>query len=232
MMIPDYGIGMNRRLDISTGNSRRVTRGGRTSILIKKAVLETVAYRSTALPLNGLPEIAFLGRSNVGKSSLINQLLGRKKLAYTSSTPGKTRALYFYRVNDAFYFVDLPGYGYARASKEEQRVWAVLIENYLEKRNPLCGAVHIVDCRHRPTADDLLMARWLRFHRLATITVASKSDKLSRGALARQLPEIKASLELSATEELLPFSARTGAGKEHLWSAILVLLKQHKRGGE
>ncbi len=199
-------------------------------MLIKKASLETVAYREKDLPLDGLPEIAFLGRSNVGKSSLINRLLGRKKLAYTSSTPGKTRALYFYRINDAFYFVDLPGYGYAKAGKEEQRAWAALIESYLENRKPLCGAVHIVDCRHRPTADDLLMSGWLRFHHLATVTVASKSDKLSRGALAKQLPEIKARLELGTADQLLSFSARTGEGKERLWSALLVLLKQAGRG--
>lgn len=199
-------------------------------MLIKTASLETVAYREKDLPLDGLPEIAFLGRSNVGKSSLINRLLGRKKLAYTSSTPGKTRALYFYRINDAFYFVDLPGYGYAKAGKEEQRAWAALIESYLENRKPLCGAVHIVDCRHRPTADDLLMSGWLRFHHLATVTVASKSDKLSRGALAKQLPEIKARLELGTADQLLSFSARTGEGKERLWSALLVLLKQAGRG--
>ncbi|NLA27458.1 MAG: YihA family ribosome biogenesis GTP-binding protein, partial [Firmicutes bacterium] len=179
-------------------------------MLIKKACLETVAYREKDLPPGVLPEIAFLGRSNVGKSSLINRLLGRKKLAYTSSTPGKTRALYFYLINDSFYFVDLPGYGYAKAGKEEQRAWAALIERYLEHRGPLCGSVHIVDCRHRPTADDLTMARWLRFHRLPTITVASKSDKLSRGALARQLPEIKTLLEMNAADQLLSFSARTG----------------------
>jgi len=200
------------------------------TMLIKTASLETVAYREKDLPLDGMPEIAFLGRSNVGKSSLINRLLGRKKLAYTSSTPGKTRALYFYRINDAFYFVDLPGYGYAKAGKEEQRAWAALIESYLENRKPLCGAVHIVDCRHRPTADDLLMSGWLRFHHLATVTVASKSDKLSRGALAKQLPEIKARLELGTADQLLSFSARTGEGKERLWSALLVLLKQAGRG--
>ena len=195
------------------------------TVVVKKAVLEKVVYKFTDLPGDGLPEIAFLGRSNVGKSSLINRLLGRKKLAYTSSTPGKTRALYFYRVNEAFHFVDLPGYGYARAGKKEQRAWAALIERYLEKGELLCGVVHLVDCRHLPTKDDLLMARWLRFHQLPTVTVASKADKLSRGALARRLPEIRAGLELEETEELLSFSARTGAGKERLWGALSTLLK-------
>lgn len=195
-------------------------------MLIRRAALETVAYSDAEMPRDGRPEIAFLGRSNVGKSSLINRLLGRKRLAYTSSTPGKTRALYFYRVNDAFYFVDLPGYGYARAGKEEQRVWAALIERYLDHRGPLRGAVHIVDCRHQPTADDLLMARWLRFHDLTTITVASKSDKLSRGALAGRLPQIGAGLELGPAEGPLSFSARTGAGREQLWSALGALLEQ------
>lgn len=199
-------------------------------MLIKKAALETVAYKEKDMPPDGLPEIAFLGRSNVGKSSLINRLLGRKKLAYTSSTPGKTRALYFYRINDAFYFVDLPGYGYARAGKKEQQVWAALIEQYLGEREQLCGAVQVVDCRHEPSEEDLLMARWLRFHRLAAITVASKADKLSRGALARQLPQIKTRLELGEAEELLPFSARSGAGRERLWSALSILLKQRQSG--
>lgn len=194
--------------------------------MIKKACLETVVYREEDLPPKGLPEIAFLGRSNVGKSSLINSLLRRKKLAYTSSTPGKTRALYFYRVNDDFYFVDLPGYGYAKAGKDEQRAWAALIEKYLEHRKPLCGAVHIVDCRHRPTTDDLLMARWLRFHGLATVTVASKSDKLSRGALAGQLPVIKSFLELDQAGSLFTFSARTGEGRDVLWGSLLALLGQ------
>ncbi len=196
------------------------------AMLVKKAGLEKVARGEKDFPRDGLPEIAFLGRSNVGKSSLINCLLGRKKLAQTSATPGKTRALYFYRVNDAFYFVDLPGYGYARVSQEEKRAWAALIESYLEHRPSLCGAVHIVDCRHRPPADDRLMARWLRYHRLPTVTVASKSDKLSRGALARQLPEIRKELELGEAEPLLPFSARTGKGRKPLWEALRNLLAE------
>ena len=200
-------------------------------MLIKKACLEKVVYSSKDLPPGGRPEIAFLGRSNVGKSSLINCLLGRKKLAYTSSTPGKTRALYFYGIDDAFYFVDLPGYGYARAGKEEQRAWAALIEHYLENREQLCGAVHIVDSRHLPSSDDLLMSRWLRFHRLPAVNVASKSDKLSRGALAKQLPAIKRALELGAGEGLLSFSARTGQGRERLWSALQALLEQGGRSG-
>ena len=200
-------------------------------MLVKKAALEKVAYKLADLPRDGLPEIAFLGRSNVGKSSLINRLLGRRKLAYTSSTPGKTRALYFYRVNDAFYFVDLPGYGYARAGKKEQHAWAALIEQYLKKEDSLRGAIHVVDCRHRPSEEDLLMARWLRFHRLAAITVAAKADKLSRGALARRLPELRARLELEKTDELLPFSARTGAGKERLWGALSALLKGDQVNG-
>lgn len=199
------------------------------TMLIKKASLETVAYGEKDMPREGLPEIAFLGRSNVGKSSLINCLLGRKKLAYTSSTPGKTRALYFYRINDAFYFVDLPGYGYAKAGKEEQRAWVALIEIYLECRESLRGAVHIVDCRHQPSADDLLMSGWLRYHRLAAITVASKSDKLSRGALSKQLPMINSLLELGPDGPLLSFSARSGEGKERLWSAIKTLLEQPGR---
>ncbi len=191
---------------------------------IKKAELKAGAYRVQEFPGWDLPEISFLGRSNVGKSSLINNLIGRKNLARTSSTPGKTRGLYFYLLNNNFCFVDLPGYGYARVSKKEQERWAPIIEEYLEGRANLYGCVHLVDCRHEPTEDDRLMAEWLRMHSIPRVTVATKADKLSRGALLRQLEVIKGKLGLFEEEFLLPFSARIGSGRDQLWQAIKSLL--------
>jgi len=193
-------------------------------VKIKKAELKAGAYRVQEFPGWDLPEISFLGRSNVGKSSLINNLIGRKNLARTSSTPGKTRGLYFYLLNNNFCFVDLPGYGYARVSKKEQERWAPIIEEYLEGRANLYGCVHLVDCRHEPTEDDRLMAEWLRMHSIPRVTVATKADKLSRGALLRQLEVIKGKLGLFEEEFLLPFSARIGSGRDQLWQAIKSLL--------
>lgn len=191
---------------------------------INNVELKSAAYSSADFPKDNRPEIAFLGRSNVGKSSLINRLLNRKNTARTSSTPGKTRGLYFYLLNELFYFVDLPGYGYARVSKEIQREWGPLIESYLGDRPMLHGCIHLVDCRHDPSSDDKLMARWLRFHKIPTITVVTKADKLSRSALTRQTGVIRKQLELNDSELLLTFSARTGAGRDHLWRAVNNLL--------
>lgn len=192
---------------------------------VKQAELQVGAYSRKDFPGNGLPEVSFLGRSNVGKSSLINSLLNRKNLARTSSTPGKTRGIYFYRVNDAFYFVDLPGYGYARVARSVQQGWGPLIEGYLEGRESLRGCIHLIDCRHGPTGDDLLMHRWLHFHNIVTITTITKTDKLSRSALVNRMKQIRAALELNDADPLLPFSARTGAGRDLLWKAINGLLK-------
>lgn len=171
-----------------------------------------------------LPEVSFIGRSNVGKSSLLNSLIGRKNLARISSTPGKTRGLYFYLLNDAFCFVDLPGYGYAKVSKKERERWAPIIEDYLAKRSSLRGCLHLIDCRHEPTADDQQMSQWLRAHTIPTISVATKADKLSRSALLQQLKVIRSGLGLFEADRLLPFSAQTGAGRDQLWQEIRSLL--------
>lgn len=193
---------------------------------IKQVEFKTGAFSVSEFPGWDLPEISFLGRSNVGKSSLINKLIGRKNLARTSSTPGKTRGLFFYVLNGNFCFVDLPGYGYARVSRKERQRWAPIIEEYLEGRSNLYGCVHLIDCRHEPTEDDRLMAEWLRVHSIARVTVATKADKLSRGALLNQLKMIKNSLGLFDEEALLPFSARSGEGRDRLWQAIGGLLPQ------
>ncbi len=191
---------------------------------VKQAELKAAAYNVTDFPVWDYPELSFIGRSNVGKSSLLNKLIGRKNLARTSSTPGKTRGLYFYLLNEKLCFVDLPGYGYARVSKKERERWAPIIEDYLGGRVNLRGCLHLIDCRHEPTESDRLMSDWLRAHTIATITIATKSDKLSRGALNKQMAVIRKGLNLFEDDLLLPFSARFGTGREEVWKAINGLL--------
>jgi len=188
---------------------------------INKAELKTSAYSENDFPPWDMPEVSFIGRSNVGKSSLLNTLIGRKNLARISSTPGKTRGLYFYALNDKLCFVDLPGYGYAKVSKKERERWAPIIEDYLATRSNLRGCLHLIDCRHQPTEDDRLMSEWLRAHTIPTITVATKSDKMSRSVMLRQLKVIRTGLGLFDEDLLLPFSSRTGAGRDDLWKAIM-----------
>jgi len=191
---------------------------------INKTELKAGAYNLKDFPTWEIPEVSFIGRSNVGKSSLLNSLIGRKNLARISSTPGKTRGLYFYLINEAFCFVDLPGYGYAKVSKKERERWAPIIEQYLADRCTLRGCLHLVDCRHEPTADDQLMAEWLRAHTIPTITVATKADKLSRNALNKQLKTIRTALGLFEEDSLIAFSAKTAVGKDLLWQVIMKLL--------
>ena len=172
------------------------------------------------LPRDGLPEVAFAGRSNVGKSSLINALVGRRRLAMTSSTPGKTRTINFYRVEERLYFVDLPGYGFARVPGEMRRRWRGLIESYFRTTRNLRGAVVIVDARHEPTELDVQMAEWLRSIPVAFVVAATKSDKLSRPALQLRLKKHReVFLELGA-EEVFAYSAVDGTGKKELWRCI------------
>ena len=192
---------------------------------ITKAELKAAAYNIKDFPDWNLPEVSFIGRSNVGKSSLLNSLIGRKNLARISSTPGKTRGLYFYGLNDSFAFVDLPGYGYAKVSKKERERWVPIIEEYLASRSNLRGCLHLIDSRHEATEDDRLMSDWLRVHTIPTITVATKTDKLSKSALIRQLKIVHQSLGLFEDDLLLPFSARTAAGRDDLWKAIIQIIK-------
>ncbi|MFO7273944.1 MAG: ribosome biogenesis GTP-binding protein YihA/YsxC [Bacillota bacterium] len=186
-------------------------------------------------PSDGLPEVALVGRSNVGKSSLINALVQNRKLAKTSNTPGRTRALNFYRVwpqgkarppgapaAKPFYFVDMPGYGFARVSEAERRAWGRLIEGYLLTRRTLRGILHVVDVRHPPTADDVTMREWLRYHRLATLCVATKADKVGRSAWSRHLEVIARELGLEGdVEPVVLFSAETGLGRAEVWRWII-----------
>ncbi len=171
-------------------------------------------------PEENFPEVAFAGRSNVGKSSLINALINRKSLARTSSKPGKTQTINFYQVNNNVYLVDLPGYGFARVSKDIKATWGKMIEQYLGGRPQLKGVVHLVDIRHEPTADDILMYQWLQFYGLPTVVVATKADKISRGRRQQHLKVIKEKLQLNPDSLLVPFSSETKEGSERLWEIL------------
>ena len=176
-------------------------------------------------PTSELPEIAFSGRSNVGKSSLLNKLVRRKALARVSGTPGKTREINFFRVNDAFHLVDLPGYGYARVSKTARDAWRPLIEGFLRTSEHLRGVVQLVDARHPPSNDDLRMLEFLASLGVPTIVVATKVDKLSKAERNRTLAALAARLGIE-DEQLIPFSARTGEGRDDLAQAVVSLLAE------
>ena len=172
------------------------------------------------LPRDGMAEIAFAGRSNVGKSSLINRLFNRKNLAKTSNTPGKTRTLNFYAVNRRYYFVDLPGYGYAKRSQRERQAWGKLIENYVRDRPSLKGFVQLIDARHDPSREDLQMIDWLLNGEKPFLVVATKADKLSGNKLRNRLDQTRRILAFHGNFDLLPFSATTGRGKDAVWRWI------------
>lgn len=187
---------------------------------ISRINLVATAMAANQFPRTPYPEVAFAGRSNVGKSSLLNKLVNRKNLAHTSSSPGKTRTINFYLVNDQFFLVDLPGYGYAQVSKEVRKKWGELIENYLRERENLKGVVLLVDARHEPTENDRLMYDWLAYYRIPVIVVATKADKISRGKYLPQEKVIRQKLGLGEEVPVLFFSARTGQGREELWKLI------------
>ena len=172
------------------------------------------------LPRDGMAEIAFAGRSNVGKSSLVNRLFNRKNLAKTSNTPGKTRTLNFYAVNRRYYFVDLPGYGYAKRSQRERQAWGKLIENYVRDRPSLKGFVQLIDARHDPSREDLQMIDWLLNGEKPFLVVATKADKLSGNKLRNRLDQTRRILAFHGNFDLLPFSATTGRGKDAVWHWI------------
>lgn len=185
---------------------------------IRKAEFKGSFVDLAALPDLGVPEVAMVGRSNVGKSSLINKMANRKRLAITSSTPGKTRTINYYLIDDSWFLVDLPGYGYARVSREEQRRWGRLIESYLKERKELKGVFHVVDIRHEPGKSDETMAEWLDYYRIPHLVVATKADKISRGKRPQHLARIRRVLRLDY--EPICFSAVTGEGLERLYQAI------------
>lgn len=171
-------------------------------------------------PTTGQPEIAFVGRSNVGKSSLTNVLINRKSYARTSSQPGKTQTLNFYHVEDQMYFVDVPGYGYAKVSKKEREKWGQMIETYLTQRETLRGVISLVDGRHEPTADDQQMYTWLSYYNIPVLVVATKMDKVAKSKWNKQLSVVKKTLEILPQDDLVAFSAETKMGKDDVWDWI------------
>jgi GTP-binding protein len=175
---------------------------------------------------DGLPEIAFLGRSNVGKSSLINSLLQRKGLARTSNTPGRTQSINFFLINEQFYFVDLPGYGYAKVSKTMRGDWGKMAEEYLAERRELVLSVQLIDSRHNPTELDKQLHEWLAYHGKNHIIVATKTDKLSSNKLNKSLREIEAVLQPESG--IIAYSAQTGKGRDTLWQEIGKAVKSEK----
>ena len=175
------------------------------------------AFKSSDWPRDGRPEIAFLGRSNVGKSSMINSLLGVRGLARTSSTPGRTQSLNYFLINRKFYFVDLPGYGYARAPRDVRESWGEFVTDYLAKRETLVLSIHIVDSRHEPSKLDLQLREWLTVYAKPRLVVATKSDKLSNNELRKNLERTRRALTVG---RVIAYSAATGRGREEVWRTI------------
>ncbi|MBQ3322608.1 MAG: YihA family ribosome biogenesis GTP-binding protein [Firmicutes bacterium] len=191
---------------------------------IKKSDIEAVAVKPSQYPPENLKEIAFAGRSNVGKSSLLNLLTGRKKLARVSGSPGKTRTINFYLINDAFRIVDLPGYGYAKVSKSVSQDWGEMMEKYLSGRQNLLKVIQLVDIRHEPSKQDVEMYEYLRYYGLDGIVVATKADKVSRNQIPKQLKQIRQTLKLGKEDIVIPVSALKRTGYEELLDVIEELL--------
>ena len=189
-------------------------------MVIKQVNLETVCGITSKIPDNQLPEIALAGKSNVGKSSLINALMNRKSLARTSSQPGKTQTINFYNINDAMYLVDLPGYGYAKVSESERAKWGKMIENYLHRSKQLRAVFLLVDIRHTPGANDKTMYDWIVYQGYDPIIIATKLDKLKRSQVQKALKEVRAGLGLKADDIVIPFSAETKQGREEIWDLM------------
>lgn len=189
-------------------------------MIIKNADLETVCGITSVLPVNNMPEVAFAGKSNVGKSSLINGLLNRKSLARTSQSPGKTQTINFYNVNKELYFVDLPGYGFAKVSKETQQKWGVMIEKYLKTSKQLRAVMLLIDIRHEPSANDRNMYDWIVTNGYSPIIIATKLDKINRSQKDKHIKMIKNSLNVPKDTIVIPFSAQTKQGREDILNII------------
>ncbi len=193
---------------------------------VNKVSLEAVAVKQGQYPDSGMPEVAFAGKSNVGKSSLINAMINRNSLARTSQSPGKTRTINFYRIEDMLYFVDLPGYGYAKASKSEVKKWGTMIESYLLKRSTLKAIILLVDIRHGPGENDFMMYNWLKYYGHKIIIAATKSDKLKRSQLNKHKQEIIKAFALDSDDIVIAFSSKTKEGKDELWEVIEAEIKE------
>lgn len=189
-------------------------------MIIKNVSLETVCGITSKIPENVHPEVAFAGKSNVGKSSLINALMNRKSLARTSAQPGKTQTINFYNVNDAIYFVDLPGYGYARANEEIKAKWGKMIEDYLHKSKQLKAVFLLIDIRHEPGANDRIMYDWILKQGYHPIIIATKLDKIKRSQVAKQMKLIRDTLHAGKDTVVIPFSAESKQGRDEIYGVI------------
>ncbi len=189
-------------------------------MVIKNVSLDIVCGITSKILDTGRPEVAFAGKSNVGKSSLINGLMNRKALARTSAQPGKTQTINFYNINEAMYLVDLPGYGYAKVSAAEKEKWGKMIEGYLHKSKELRAVFLLVDIRHKPSANDKQMYDWICHNGYEPVIIATKLDKLKRSQVAKSLKEIRTGLGLPKDGKILPFSAETKQGRDEIWALI------------
>lgn len=192
----------------------------RKKMKVTSAEILISAVTKQQYPEDKLPEIALAGRSNVGKSTFINRMIQRRSLARTSSKPGKTQTLNFYKINDAFYFVDVPGYGYAQVSKKEREKWGGMMEEYFETRDTLSVVVIVTDSRHKPTDDDIQMYAYLKYIQVPVVIIATKIDKLSRSQRNKQIQQMKRNLNIDPQDHFVPFSGITGEGKDHVWSIL------------
>lgn len=195
-------------------------------MVIKNVSLETVIGVTSKIPQNAMPEIAFAGKSNVGKSSLINALMNRKSLARTSAQPGKTQTINFYNINQELYFVDLPGYGYAKVSREEKEKWGKMVEKYLRQSNVLRAVFLLIDIRHDPSANDKLMYDWICANGFQPIIIATKADKINRSQLQKQVKAVRQGLGVDKETAVIPFSAQTKQGRDEIYELIDRILEQ------
>ena len=194
---------------------------------IRSSEIVVSAIKKEQYPAEGLPEIALVGRSNVGKSSATNALLNRRNFARTSQTPGKTRTINFYKINEEFYFVDLPGYGYAKVAKSEKDKWGVIMERYLQDRDELCAIFLLVDIRHEPTNDDVMMYEWIKHFGYNCVVIATKADKISRGQYQKHISIIRKKLQLEKDEKVIPLSSSKKTGVEDVWNEIIAQYESH-----
>ncbi len=192
-------------------------------MIIKSAELETVCGITSTFPENTCPEFAFAGKSNVGKSSLINGLMNRKSLARTSSQPGKTQTVNFYLINKELYFVDLPGYGYAKAAVEVKEKWGKMVERYLKGTKMLKTVFLLVDIRHEPSKNDKTMYDWIVYNGYRPVVIATKLDKINRSQIQKHVKMLRAGLGMDKDDVLIPFSAQTKQGREEIWEFIETL---------
>ncbi len=193
-------------------------------MIIKNVELETVCGVTSKLPENTLPEVAFAGKSNVGKSSLINGLMNRKSLARTSAQPGKTQTINFYNINGEMYLVDLPGYGYAKIAESEKKKWGAMIENYLHSSKQLLAVFLLIDIRHAPSENDRLMYEWMVYQGFAPIIIATKLDKIKRSQVQKNVKIIREGLKVEPGTKVFPYSAMTKQGREEIWEYMDALV--------